>query len=109
MKKLIITMTLTLVTSSVTAKEFNQRTFLETTVGADIPLRPMPSDLNDKATQSELGQLSANVLSKLYTYVQHIEYSDDKAVVNAKYGNMNCVLDYQLLNEQWKLNKLRCE
>jgi len=109
MKTSLIVLSLVAFSSYAFSEEFTHRSFLETTMGAEIPVKPMPSDLDSEDTLSDLGQLSANVLGKLYTYVQNIEYVEDEATVYAVYGSMNCVMRYQSENEQWKLKKLQCE
>lgn len=116
MKKRIITAALLLSLTAITnANELTHKGFLEQVVEAEIQVRAIPENMDLDASQSELGQLSRQILGKLYTYVESISHKDESAIVKAHIGQMTCLMDYQNFNhssqpeKNWKLTKINCQ
>ena len=96
-----------------TAAEINERL-----LGVKVPF-PTNVKIEPKASQSELGELTSEILSHLLISVEDITYGNDEtAFVKANFGNSKCELHYKNTSFEaqlssgtitcWKLTEINC-
>jgi hypothetical protein len=88
-------------------------------IGVTVPV-PKSLNIDPVASQSELGELTSEILSHLLISVESIDYKDEKnAFVKANIGTSKCEMHYENTPfkaklssgkfTDWKLTKMDCQ